>query len=123
MLLLAAWLLATGSPWDVLQLFAWSRMLVDNVTVMPLPAAIERTFSPAGMCDICQVVQAARQEARADAPAGAFVTKAPLVFQHQDVVTMAPPRGEWLPALEPGMASVGRAAPPAPPPRSTSHAS
>lgn len=61
-LTLVAWLFATGSQWDLVQTFAWARMMADNVRTMPVEAAFERTFSPEGRCHLCKAVTAAKQQ-------------------------------------------------------------
>src|ERR1700712_3398132 len=74
LLTLTAWLLATGSHWDLLQTFAWGRMLATYSQSMPLLEAAQKTFSPDGMCGICHAVADAKQkESAADSttPGGA----------------------------------------------------
>src|SRR5690606_36229902 len=81
-LLLTAWLLATGSHWDVVQAFAWGRMLVTNAQVLPLRDALELTFSTDGRCDLCATVQEHRPSATDDeATVVNLLTREPLVFQ------------------------------------------
>lgn len=59
-LTLAAWLLATGSQWDMAQTFAWGRMLVTYSRTMSLTQAAQKTFD-GEMCPICIAVQEAKQ--------------------------------------------------------------
>src|SRR5471032_1474735 len=68
LLTLAAWLLATGSQWDLVQTFAWGRMFVENTRTLPLLEAAQRTFSPEGRCPICAAVSAAKQQQENSAP-------------------------------------------------------
>jgi hypothetical protein len=82
LLLLAGWLLATGAHWDVVQVIAWTRMLADNSRLLSWPAAFERTFSPEGMCGLCEVVQAAKHHREGDGPAAVvnLTEKPPLIL-------------------------------------------
>lgn len=57
---LLAWLLATGSHWDVVQTFAWGRMFAINSHHMSLAAAVQRTFSTDGRCALCKTVARAK---------------------------------------------------------------
>jgi hypothetical protein len=57
---LFAWLLATGSHWDVVQTVAWARMFAMNSQTMPLLDAAKKTFSPDGRCDLCKTVSRAK---------------------------------------------------------------
>ena len=59
-LTLSAWLLATGSPWDLVQTFAWGRMIATYSQSMPLLTAVQKTFAGDALCGICEVVQYAR---------------------------------------------------------------
>jgi len=60
-LMLSTWLLATGSPWDLVQTFAWDRMIATYSRTMPLRQAVRRTLSGEVMCGVCEVVQHARR--------------------------------------------------------------
>jgi hypothetical protein len=121
-LTLSAWLLATGSHWDLVQTFAWGRMLVTYSQSMPLLQAVQKTFSSEGMCGVCYAVADAKQTASptdsssphsagkslgkiflvfAPAPAPLIVAPAPLPWSLSD---------QLLPTAE-------RAPPPLPPPR------
>jgi hypothetical protein len=61
-LTLAAWLFATGSHWDMVQAFAWARMLTTNAQTMSLDDAFAQTFSPEGRCSLCEAISAAKQQ-------------------------------------------------------------
>lgn len=117
---LFAWLLATGSHWDLVQTFAWGRMIVGYARTMPLTEAVRRTFSPETMCPICRVVAAAKQEEDRDNPVAP--TQGP-----REIVLVCTPRARVflapapqcvgrLAALSPPV-SADRPAPPLPPPR------
>ncbi len=61
-LTLAAWLFATGSQWDLVQAFAWARMMATNVETMSVADALAQTFSPEGRCTLCEAISAAKQQ-------------------------------------------------------------
>ncbi len=121
LLALFAWLLATGSHWDLVQGLGWGRMIATYSQTMPLAEAVRLTFTPDNMCGVCEVVAAAKQAASADpaAPTAApsasqkiFLALAPsgvLVFT-------ALPAARW-PAEDMMPDACARPAPPAEPPR------
>lgn len=119
-LTLTAWLLATGSHWDVVQAVAYARMFADNARTLPLGAALTRTFSPEGRCNMCAAVDTAKQAAdHANAPASADKFSGKIVLTHE-------PAARFIFALAAAPAwpdsvlhpvSAERAAPPLPPPR------
>ncbi len=116
--LLSAWLLATGVHWDAIQVVAWSRMFADNARTLPLLAAVRQTFDPQEMCGMCCAVQDAKREQReAASPAAQADGKAPLVIQPTARVLVAAPAGQpwWM--NESDTPAVERDAPPVPPPR------
>ena len=119
-LTLTAWLLATGSHWDVVQAVAYARMFADNARTLPLGAALTRTFSPEGRCNMCAAVDTAKQAAdHANAPASAEKFSGKIVLTHEPparfifAIAAAP---AW-PDSTPSPVSAERAAPPLPPPR------
>ena len=119
--LLCAWLLATGSQWDLVQTFAWGKMIVTYAETMPLTDAVRLTFTPDNMCGVCEAVSEAKQQQADDTlpgePAGKLV-KIPLVFQASpNFVASAPAVLGLSPAALLEMQGVARAAPPVPPPR------
>lgn len=113
---LSAWLLATGSHWDLVQTFAWGQMIASYSQSMPLAQAIRLTFTADNMCGVCEVVQDARQDP-ATPGAGTLDRKVQLAFEAVPVVLGAVPEvEEWLDA-DRLPASLVRHAPPVPPPR------
>jgi hypothetical protein len=119
-LTLAAWLIATGSQWDLVQTFAWSRMIAGYSQTMPLLQAVAKTFSPDTMCGICRAVAVAKQ--RTDANPAVPGAKAP----QKILLVCAPiaPAFAFPAAHCAGMVSdlappisAERPAPPNPPPR------
>jgi hypothetical protein len=118
LLMLTAWLLATGVQWDVVQVLAWGRMFANYARVLPVRDAWELTFAVNGMCDACHAVQDAKQdEAGNPATSVSATAKEPLVFQSPDqIVIVAPTALPWI-VVEARMVAHERAQPPTPPPR------
>jgi len=117
LLLLTAWLLATGSQWDVVQVFAWSRMFAHNARVLPVRDALELTFSPSDKCSVCRLVEAAREDRPGDNAASAKFLKEPIVFlAGTTIIVAAPTSSPWIETATRPLAHA-RTAPPTPPPR------
>ena len=120
-LTLAAWLLATGSHWDLVQTFAWGRMIATYSQSMPFAAAVKKTFSAGATCGVCEAVgQAKQQESAADTVPGApgkSFGKIHLVFSPVPTpLLVAPLSFSWSPSDQ-TVPTALRAAPPVPPPR------
>ncbi|HTQ30022.1 MAG TPA: hypothetical protein VMI53_02330 [Opitutaceae bacterium] len=117
--LLSAWLLATGSQWDMVQVFAWGRMFAGYAREMPLTAALGQTFKPDNMCPICRAVKAAKQQ-QDESPAASYkdeLGKILLVFEPVPQIVVAHPSfSSWSPSDQ-ILTGALRAAPPVPPPR------
>lgn len=116
---LLAWLLATGSHWDLVQTFGWGRMISQYSRSMSLTEAVRLTFSPNNLCSVCELVRDAKKtEAPATPAADTLATKILLVFQPAEPIFLRlPTKARWsLSDLFPPAAS--RATPPVPPPRS-----
>jgi len=118
-LTLAAWLLATGSQWDLAQSFAWSRMIVTYSHSMSLTQAVQKTFD-GEMCAICAAVQDARQQesAATPAPGSRLTAKIILVCVPRPARLFHPVT--FCAGLAPAVSaplSTERSAPPSPPPR------
>jgi hypothetical protein len=121
-LTLAAWLLATGSHWDLVQTFGWGRMIATYAQTMTLTQAVKKTFSAGATCGVCDAVATAKQQDAADSSAppatGKAFGKIPLLFAPDSLSPLF-----ILPVLLPlspsdtPAPSVCRAAPPVPPPR------
>ena len=119
-LLLVAGLLATGSEWDLVQTFAWGRMIAGYSRTMSLEAAIAKTFTPETMCTLCRAVAAAKEQAAKD-PA------APVVKPLGKIVLVCSPTRlavfdsrfslDRLVPPPTALVSAERPAPPSPPPR------
>lgn len=120
---LFAWLLASGTHWDLVQSFGWAKMAVNYSRTMPLDEALRLTFSPENLCGVCEFVADAKTRSAASdtaAPAPAdpaakgkliLATAPEHVFVHCSV-----PAPEW--PTEHFLADAhARPAPPTEPPR------
>jgi len=98
--MLFAWLLATGSHWDLVQTFAWGRMIATYSQSMPLAQAVRLTFTPDNLCGICESVSEAKQHQDSALPAdGKAFGKILLVCPPSPVFfAMAPDLGRWAAA-------------------------
>ncbi len=116
--MLTAWLLATGSHWDLVQTFAWGRMIATYSQSMPLAQAIKLTFTPDNVCGVCESVSEAKQQQDTTLPSDAkSAGKILMVFQAQPVfVAELGISGKWTPR-EMSPAVRDRSPPPVPPPR------
>lgn len=56
-----AWLCANGALWDAVQVVAWGKMMHDYSRIMTFSQALEKTFDGSGACEICAVVDEAKQ--------------------------------------------------------------
>lgn len=116
---LTAWLLATGSHWDLVQTFAWGRMIATYSQSMPLAQAIKLTFTPDNLCGLCESVSDAKQQQQDTALPSDMKSagKIPMVFQPQSVFVAGPAAvGKW-PMVEATPSMRDRSPPPVPPPR------
>ncbi|HEY0947342.1 MAG TPA: hypothetical protein VGD81_18805 [Opitutaceae bacterium] len=115
---LLAWLLATGSHWDLVQTVAWGRMIGNYARDMSMVEAIRLTFTSGKLCRMCEAVQEAKQQqSDATVPGGKLDGKVLLVFQPAPhVVIDVPALERWVPADD-TWSGRGRASPPVPPPR------
>src|SRR5436305_1454888 len=109
----------TGSQWDLVQVFAWGRMLAVNVRELSFCDAAERTFSPEGQCAICEAVSAAKQQEEnpAKVPSGKAGEKILLDFEAAPSPIVTAPAFALWGLYEPLAPDTNRAAPLVPPPR------
>lgn len=118
---LLSWLLATGTQWDVVQVVAWARMVVVYSQNMPVTDAVELTFSREGMCNLCRLVEAGRNDEQQRAAAAGTSekreVKALLAAPERADVLCADFAAETPRAGDAMWQSHERASPPAPPPR------
>lgn len=116
---LTAWLLATGSHWDLVQTFGWGRMIASYSKTMSFAQAVRLTFTPENMCGVCSAVATAKQQSADDTavPGGKLDGKVLLVCSPASaLIFAAPPVAAWPPG-ERALPPAERAAPPVPPPR------
>jgi hypothetical protein len=120
-LALALCFVATGAEWDVLQAFAWGRMMASYSRTEALPAALSDVFT-GQMCSICRMVAQARakeQQSTPALPAGQSAPKAKIIFffQPSPRVTLESPGAIAYSPADARARSESRATPPVPPPR------
>ena len=117
--LLTAWLLATGSHWDFVQVFAWGRMFAGYAKTMSVGEALEQTFDPEKPCALCSAVRKAKEEkdSKALPPEGKLREKIVMVFQPTLMLFASVPESNPWWHHEPEPLSAEKAAPPVPPPR------
>jgi hypothetical protein len=119
-LTLTAWLLATGSHWDLVQTFAWGQMIAGYSRTMPVVQAVRLTFTPDNMCGVCRAVADAKQQADADhaaIPGGKLDGKVLLACMRPADVIVGAPAVTFRSLSDPAIPAAHRAAPPVPPPR------
>lgn len=112
--------IATGAQWDLVQTFAWGRMVANYSQAMPLAQAVAKTFD-GEMCNICRMVANAQQQerSRSDVPEAKIESKIFFFFQDAPrMVVEAPCAAVSFPSDSSAMTE-GRSAPPVPPPRAS----
>lgn len=117
-MILVAWFFATGSQWDLVQVFGWGRMVMRDAATMSFTQAVRRVFG-GEVCGICRAVSQAEQQQQEESglPPDGARTKIVLACPPDGRLIFAVPeaaartRGEFVPV------STERAAPPTPPPR------
>jgi hypothetical protein len=115
---LLAWLLATGSQWDLAQTFAWGRMIATRAHTVPLIEAVRLTFTPGNECEVCDAVNAAKQQQDNPAtPSAKAPGKLLLVLQPTPAFVIAVPEFSPWSLSDFTVPDASRAAPPLPPPR------
>ncbi|HEY0966118.1 MAG TPA: hypothetical protein VGD88_01910 [Opitutaceae bacterium] len=60
LVLLLAWLCATGMHWDLVQIAAWSRMWYRAAQTETVASALDSTFAPGATCRLCAAVDEGR---------------------------------------------------------------
>ena len=124
-LVLCAWLLASGVHWDMVQSFAWGRMIATYSRTMPLDRAVKLTFTADNLCGICVWVAEAKtrvsdETASADTTApGAPVSaaKLPLALPPGHVFVFRSLTAPEWPVNDFSPDACARPAPPTEPPR------
>ena len=116
--LLALCVVGSGAQWDLLQVFAWEKMVVGHMRTMSLSASVAKTFD-GEMCPICRMVARAKaqEQPHPAAPDVKADGKILLFFQAPPTVVLDQPAvATWRPVDCLGCAEL-RWAPPVPPPR------
>jgi hypothetical protein len=115
LLLIFAFLGATGAHWAVLQSVAWAEMLANNARVAPLSAAIEKTFDGRHPCPLCRKIAQGRQsEKKSDVQTE---LKKLDFFNQQLAFILNPPSHFTLLGQRDAFAPALTRTPPVPPPR------
>ncbi|MBK9991517.1 MAG: hypothetical protein IPP19_12465 [Verrucomicrobia bacterium] len=116
--LLTAWLLATGSQWDAVQVFAWARMFTGYVSTMSVGQALEETFDAEKPCSLCCAVSKAKEQEKQQLPPEIRLRdKLVLIFQPTAECVATISNGNRWSGVEWVLAGRGRAEPAVPPPR------
>lgn len=116
--LLVLSVLGTGAQWDLLQVFAWGRMIVNHSRSMTLIAAVETTFD-GETCGLCRAVQRAKEQEASHSPVPALKVDGKILLFFQTpvpVIVVAPPLDGWRRADSVPPEEIGFP-PPVPPPR------
>jgi hypothetical protein len=109
-------LAVSGGHWAILQSVAWAKMIVEYSRSAPLEVALEQTFDGQHPCEMCKMIQQAkqpthRQELKQSAP------KDDLVFLEARAHPSSDPPWAWKPGSEACSWPMRRDPPPVPPPR------
>jgi hypothetical protein len=111
-----ACLISTGVQWDVLQVFAWGRMIIGYANTMSLSEAVEETFD-GEMCELCKVVNEAKQQEQTIPEQSLSKQKFLLICPASSVFVSAPLQSaRWLNTSVLWHSHL-RGEPPLPPPR------
>jgi hypothetical protein len=116
-----AWLFATGSHWDLVQTFAWGRMIATYSQTMSVGEAVKLTFKPTTLCNLCEMVSAAQKQQTQEERSGPGVksdAKILLVFQSSAKFVLTRPAADRWFEKNVRVPTAERLAPPLPPPRS-----
>ncbi|HEY9153572.1 MAG TPA: hypothetical protein VIM69_00490 [Opitutaceae bacterium] len=118
--LLLAWLLATGSQWEILQVFAWGSMITQSMRQESFSSAVEDTFDGKTPCALCKIVSAVKKQMPTSEQSSEQEKqfKVFLISFAPEGPRMAPLRNcIGIVDTHVGMRSALRNAPPVPPPR------
>ncbi|GAB5560921.1 MAG: hypothetical protein SynsKO_25680 [Synoicihabitans sp.] len=118
-LTLFAWLVATGSHWDLVQTFAWGKMFATYSQSMSYVEAAKLTFSADNLCGVCEIVAEATQDEadRENSPGKSGAREIQLNYAPVPAIVLAGPvAAPWSPT-DPTTPSGLRTGPPTPPPR------
>ncbi|HET7536329.1 MAG TPA: hypothetical protein VFJ90_07740 [Candidatus Didemnitutus sp.] len=96
--ILIAWLCANGAVWNVVQVVAWARMFRDYSRVMSASQALTVTLDGSAPCELCQISEKARDQARDQDSPAALASTDKLVLAYQVSATplvVAAPQENW----------------------------
>lgn len=110
--------MATGAQWDFMQVVAWGRMFATYAETMSIGEAAKKTFN-GEMCDVCEVVNEAKQQEKTNVPTSSWKAKLTLVYQSVPSVFLRTPEPEVWSLSDREPLSAQRPVPPTPPPRVT----
>lgn len=111
-----AWLCANGALWDAVQVFAWGKMVHEYSRFMTVAQAVEITFDGSAPCEICVVVDDARQSQPPEQQVERSHERVLLAIQASEKVVLTIPERVW-PGIVPEH-GLSRTEPvPVPPPR------
>lgn len=104
--------------WDLLQVFAWGRMIADHSRTMPLSSAVAKTFD-GEMCPLCRMVAKAKSQApsRSGMPELKLDSRIALFCQAAPELIVESPRAERWRSVDCASGPSLGFAPPVPPPR------
>jgi hypothetical protein len=110
--------LATGAQWDLVQGFAWGRMMAGHSRTMSLSSAVAKTFD-GEMCPICRMVAKARQkeQSQSNVPETKLAGKVLLFFQAVPEAVVEAPCAVACFSCDATAMTKDRSAPPVPPPK------
>lgn len=118
LLLLFGCLTATGGHWDVLQVWAWARMIVASAETSTWGEAVVTTLTSGEQCEVCQVVETGKkQQGTMPGWAGSFTGEPLLIFSRVGMVIGRDLCGSAMFVGEIMVPASTRAQPPVPPPR------
>jgi hypothetical protein len=116
LMLIFSLLAATGAHWAILQSFAWTTMLAQNLRADCFTEAVTHTFDGKHQCDLCKAIAAGKKsEKKAEFTAPLMRFEFPPAQRCPAVV--APDRFARLPLANESAESLFQQ-PPTPPPRS-----
>ncbi len=78
LVVLVAFVFSCGGQWPMLQCVAWANMIREYSEVVPVPQAIEMTFSGKYPCAMCKMIAEKKEAENA---------KVAVLFQHEKKLT------------------------------------
>ncbi len=109
---------ATGVQWDLLQVFAWGRMMAEHAQRMPLTEAVSMTFD-GEMCGLCRIVAKAGKsdQSRTTLPNDAVKDRMLLLLGNPPRIVLGVPAAPHGRPADQTVPASDRAEPQVPPPR------